>query len=144
MLTYLRVYYEEWKERRFLRSHHCSTRKQYNRKYDPDHNFRATHLREFYHGYKYFHYFPNYSHAAYTTIYDYGPGGYKMGYHLIEEWCEENLTHKWRKDGHRCLVNHWGQWEINEIGGGDLIFFAFQNKEDYFMFSLKWGGVTCK
>jgi hypothetical protein len=30
------------------------------------------------------------------------------------------------------------EWHINELGGGDYIFAAFKDPEDFFMFSLKW------
>jgi hypothetical protein len=31
------------------------------------------------------------------------------------------------------------EWHINELGGGDYIFAAFKDPEDFFIFRLKWG-----
>jgi hypothetical protein len=29
-------------------------------------------------------------------------------------------------------------WWFNDIGGSDVIYFAFQNEQDYMMFRLRW------
>jgi hypothetical protein len=53
------------------------------------------------------------------------------------KWCNENCTDKFRFDFHRVLSTSNG-WEINEIGGGDYIFFACKNPKDYTLFLLRW------
>jgi hypothetical protein len=30
------------------------------------------------------------------------------------------------------------QWEINELGGGDYIFAAFKNEQDFNWFLMRW------
>jgi len=30
------------------------------------------------------------------------------------------------------------EWEVNELGGGDYIFFACQDPQDYTLFLLRW------
>jgi hypothetical protein len=57
-------------------------------------------------------------------------------------WCKENLKGKFRFDYHRvinCPATAW-EWEINELGGLDYVFFACQDPEDFFIFKLTWGG----
>lgn len=133
--------YRTWKENRFLKKHGCKTREEYDRYYDPDHVPRATQIKNFYQGYKHIHCFDNHSSDIYKIIYDYGPGGYRDGFDDVYDWCKEHLQGKWRYDCHRvinCPATAW-QWEINEIGGHDIWFFAFQDDEDYFIFKLQWG-----
>ena len=142
MLHLLKTRYLAWKEARFLKQHHCRTRKEYDRMYDPDYVLRASQISNFYQGYRHIHCFENRASYVYERIYDYGPGGYRDGFPVICEWCEEHLTTKWRYDMLRAMKtpSTGNQWEINELGGsGDYWFFAFQDSEDYFMFKLQWG-----
>jgi hypothetical protein len=141
MLELLKTRYSAWKETRFLSQHHCRNRVEYERMYDPDYVPRATAIRNFYQGYQHVHCFENRANYVYTRIYDYGPGGYRDGFHVVCDWCEENITGKWRYDMLRVMKapSTDNQWEINELGGGDYWFFAFQDSEDYFMFKLQWG-----
>jgi hypothetical protein len=30
------------------------------------------------------------------------------------------------------------EWYFNDIGGTDVIYFAFKNEQDYLMFMLRW------
>lgn len=140
-MLYIKSKYRTWQENRFLAKHNCRNRKEYERKYDPDYVPRATQIKNYYQGYKHIHCFENYENFVYKRIYDYGPGGYRDGFHVICEWCDEQLQGKWRYDCHRVIncPATANQWEINEIGGGDHWFFAFQNDEDYFIFKLQWG-----
>lgn len=130
--------YRSWSEYRFLRKHGCTTRKEYNRKYDPDYNCRATRIADYYHGYPYVYCFEDEHHFAYAHIADYGPGGVRWGFHDINDWCEQHLTHKFRMDGHRVYKYFNDEWAINEIGGGDYIFAAFKSEVDYLHFRLRW------
>ena len=141
MINLLKTKLAKWKEDRFLKKHGCRTRKEYDRMYDPDYCIRALEMANYYHGYKHVHCFENHKGFAYQTIYDFGPGGYRTGFNVICDWCEENLTNKWRYDCHRVIKapSTANKWSINEIGGGDHYFFAFMDDEDYFMFKLQWG-----
>ena len=141
ILSQLKTKFNAWREDRFLKKHRCRTRKEYERKHDPDYEPRAIMIDYYYRGYKFVHCFDNHKGYAYTTLYDYGPGGYGTGQDEIYKWCEENLQGKWRCDCLRAIraPSTSNQWAINEIGGMDHWFFAFKNLEDYFIFKLQWG-----
>jgi len=142
MLNLLKTRYLAWKEVRFLKNHHCRNRAEYERKYDPDYVPCASQIHNYYQGYQHVHCFENRANYVYESIYDYGPGGYRDGFHEICDWCKENLSGKWRYDMLRAMKapSTGNQWEVNELSGGDYWFFAFRDPEDYFMFKLQWGG----
>lgn len=139
--------YKLYKDRAFLKKHGCETWKEYNRKFDPDYNFRADRIQDYYHGYPYVYCFENRENFAYTLLYDYGPGGFRYGCDDINDWCTEKLKGKFRIDVHRVhkmtpigIDGKDGKFEfwINEIGGSDYIFAAFKNERDYVNFLLRW------
>ena len=146
MLTTIKQRYKAWKERRFLKKHGCSSWKEYNRIYDPDYDIRASRVKDYYHGYPYWHVFERSNHYCYQLLYDYGPGGHRYGYHDIIDWCEENTKGKhridflrvWRQTGIDVNGQHHPELWINEIGGGDHIFVAFKEERDYTWFMLRW------
>ena len=86
------------------------------------------------------------NHYAHQCIHDWGPGGIRFGYEDIRDWCEEKCRFKYRMDIHRVLKqtgigingeedeDYW----FNDIGGGDFVYFAFQDERDYMMFMLRW------
>lgn len=111
------------------------TEEAYQRQTDPDYNYRASRIKDCYHGYAYIVAFENSKGepwVSYPTWID--------GYDTIQSWCKENCEGKWRTGIHRVFKNYWGEWTENELGGGDVLFFAFKSEEDCFMFKLKWGG----
>lgn len=118
----------------------------YRRNNDSSVCYHADKVSDFYSGYKYVYRCENPDHFAYTTIYDYGPGGYQYGYHVISDWCEDKCRFKYRMDFHRVLkqtglgINgeEYPEWYFNDIGGTDYIYVAFQNERDYMMFLLRW------
>jgi hypothetical protein len=141
--------YKTWQDQRFLKANGCESWKQYYRQRDPDHNPRASIVKDYYWKYKYVHQITsNPTHYAYKLLYDYGPAGYRYGWHEMQEWCETNLEHKWRHDWLR-VYQQTGlglngeedtNWHICDLGGtGDYIFFAFMHEEDAFKFALRWG-----
>lgn len=128
--------YQDWKDDRFLHNHGCDNWDQYHRIYDPDYHPRATQIRDYYHGYPNWTLFKDHNHIVYHWDLGYD------GMYVISQWCKENLKGKFRFDYHRvinCPATAW-QWEINELGGSDYIFFACKDPEDFFIFKLKWGG----
>lgn len=136
-LTTVKNKIHKWQEQRFLRKHGCVSWDMYNRLYDPDYNARATVLRDFYHGYPYWHVFDNYNHFCYKILGDYGPGGVFYGFNRMQAWCDTNIKHKFRIDGLRLFKNQ-NEWHLNELSGNDKIVFAFENERDYAWFMLKW------
>jgi hypothetical protein len=149
LLHLIKIKYRQWQDQRFLKSNGCTSWKQYNRMFDPDHNPRAHTVSSFYWKYKHVRQIlSNPEHYAYKLLYDYGPGGHKYGWHAINEWCENNLEHKWRVDVLRVYKqtgldwsgNEHPEWHICDLGGtGDYIFYAFMSDEDAFKFTLRWG-----
>jgi len=139
MFPTVRVKYKAWVDDRFLKKNLCTTWKQYHRKNDPDISYRASRVKDYYHGYQYVHGFESGKHYAYTLRYDYGPGGHRYGFDDIVDWCEENCEDKVRHDFFRVFrYDADCEWEINEIGGSDIVFVAFKNQEDYMYFKLRW------
>jgi hypothetical protein len=134
ILQLIQKRYREWQERRFLAAHGCETREQYDYRYDPGINRRANIVKDFYHGYPYVYCFTDHRHLIY-----YWDLGYDGTFEL-RKWCEGNCTDKYRFDFHRVLKTSStsNEWAINEIGGGDYIFFACKNPKDYTLFLLRW------
>jgi hypothetical protein len=130
----------DWQERRFLKRHGCRSRAQYERQHDPDVNFRADQIRDFYCGYPTVIILTEHSHYAYRNLWDFGPGGFRDGIHDILDWCQQNCEHKHRADFHRMTQdNHTGEYRINGLGVGDYYCLAFHSAHDAAMFRLRWG-----
>lgn len=127
----------DWRHHRFLKKHGCNSQRQYDLKYDIDHNIRATCIKDIYHGYP--HVFPirDYHHPVYKGK---GTSLCFPSYDYLEliEWCNNNCKGKWRHAWHMVIQNYSGEWEVNSIGGAYWIFFAFKDPKDASMFILKW------
>ena len=98
------------------------TEEQYQNYEDPDRNIRATRIKDYYFGYPYTH--------AFTST----------------RWCKANCRGKFRSDILR-VTKQTGiglngstteEWFLNDIGGGDALFYAFKDPKDYTMFCLRW------
>ncbi len=126
--------YSEYKDRKFLKKHNCSTWKEYHKYNDPDVDRIASRIRYFYRGYPYMYCFENHNHDIYNWDLAYD------GTYIVIDWCEKNCKDKFRLDGHRAIKcpATTNEWEINEIGGGDYYFAAFKNNRDYTLFLLRW------
>ncbi len=133
-MNFILKYYREWSERRFLKRHGCKTREEYDRKYDPDVAHRATRIKNFYQGYPYVYCFEDHKHDIYFWDLGYD------GVYVTNQWCKENLKGKYRFDFHRTsrAPSTANEWEVNELGGGDHIFFACQDPQDFTLFALRW------
>jgi hypothetical protein len=134
ILTTIKEKYHAWKEHRFLKRHGVATWAQYNHRYDPDINWRATRVNDFYHGYPYVYCFENRRHEVYHW------DVHLDGIYVLSQWCKDNCKDKFRFDFHRAMNapgTAW-QWHINELGGGDYIFVAFKNERDYTWFLMRW------
>lgn len=111
---------------------------QYKHNRDPDIERYANLIEDFYKGYPYLYACPNPNHYAYELLYDYGPGGHRYGFHDMSDWCSEHIRWNYRCDMHRVYENQWGKMELNDIGGHDIIYFAFKNEKDLIYFMLTW------
>jgi hypothetical protein len=138
MIKSLKERWKGYKEKRFLENYGCETWREYELKYDPDIGFRARWAHTFYHGY------PHLIPIDPQGLCDYGFHGVHHYHDLVEkmiEWCEQNCQGKWRNDWHRGFWDHQGNYEVyelNGIGGGDIMFFAFKEESDYIWFKLTW------
>lgn len=129
-----------WKNKRQLKKLGYTSWWQYRRQTDPDVFFPASKVKDYYRGYQYLHCFENHQHEIYQ--WDLGYDGSKD----IVDWCEKNITGKYRFDCLRCYqqtpVGLQGaeepEWWINELGSGDYIFFAFKEPVDMFLFKMRW------
>ena len=135
MIKRLKERYKGWKEKRFLEAHGCETWRQYERKHDPDVGYMARWAHTYYHGY------PHVLPIDPQNFIDWVRGGRHPYHELVDnmmEWCEQNCQGKWRNDWHRGFWDGHGNYELNSIGGGDIMFFAFKEESDYIWFKLTW------
>lgn len=121
--------YKERRELRFLAKHGCSTRKAYEKKIDPDHCNYATKIKDYYHGYPYVYCLSLHR----PEIYNYDWFHNEIQF---EHWFDKNCKGKYRLDAHRVTQNQQGEWQIDEMGGGDYYFVAFKEESDYLYFLL--------
>lgn len=135
------------KSEAFLQSYSCASWSQYNKEYDTDIIRYATLVSQFYHGYTYIH--PIESSKSLEDQY----GDWLIGLSEMGKWCEHNLSEKFRYDIHRVIRERglihneyddtmlWTEiddYSMNDLGGQDVLFFAFKSKKDYTWFKLKW------
>ena len=112
--------------------------RQYKHNRDPDIQLHANYVQHFYKGYPYVYAIKDYSHYAFQWIHDFGPGGQWFGYDEMTMWCEEKIRWNYRRDIHRVIENASGLVEFNDIGGHDVIYFAFKNEKDFTYFLMRW------
>lgn len=133
MIKKLKERWKGYKEKRFLENYGCETWREYERKYDPDVGFRARWAHTYYHSY------PHILPMDPQKFSGWAQGG--TIFQLVDkmtEWCEQNCQGKWRNDWHRGFWDAHGNYELNSIGGGDIMFFAFKEESDYVWFTLTW------
>jgi hypothetical protein len=108
------------------------TQAEYDRAYDPGTNFRASRVKDMYPGYPYV-FELEYALGFWTQF-----GDWAQGLSIMKDWAQEHCKDKWRDDFHRVIKDYWGDWECNELGGGDVLFFAFKSEQDCMWFTLRW------
>lgn len=128
----------KWLAERKLKKSGYETWSRYRHNRDSDVQKYANHLDDFYFKYPYVYACTNPNHYAYELVRDYGPGGVTYGYNVIEEWCSDKIRWNYRVDIHRVWQDQWGKYSLNDIGGGDIIFFAFKREQDFTHFLLRW------
>ena len=128
----------KWKAERKLKKSGYLTWRAYKHSRDPDVQKYAQCVEDFYVGYPYVYACTYPKHFAYQFVADYGPGGHVYGYDEINDWCHEKIRWNFRCDIHRVYENQWGKMELNDIGGYDIIYFAFKREQDFTHFLLRW------
>lgn len=120
---------------------------QYQRTFDPDRNPRADVVADYYCGYPHVYVFTSTRVAPFTLFPD-----WMSGYTAMTTWCDTQCKGKYRQDILRASKKRlWhnteqgtmessesGEWIIDELGGGDCLFFAFKDSKDYSHFLLRW------
>ena len=135
MIKQLKERWKGYKEKRFLENYGCNTWREYERKYDDAIGPRARWTHTYYHGY------PHVLPIDPQNFIDWVRGGRHPYHELVDnmmEWCEQNCQGKWRNDWHRGFWDGHGNYELNSISGGDVMFFAFKKESDYVWFKLAW------
>lgn len=132
------------KNRTFLKEHNCHTWRQYNRDNDTDIIRYATLVSQFYHGYPY--------HVKFEEV-PYSITDWMKWVKDMWDWCDKNCSDKFRYDIHRVIRERglihnqyndtmiWSEiddYSMNDVGGHDILFFAFKNEKDYTWFKLRW------
>lgn len=98
-------------------------------------NRRASTVRDFYCGYPYFYAFDSAFKLPFTNY-----TSWVQAHDDMIIWCNTNCQCQWRQDFHRVIKdpNNPRNYCINEIGGGDILVFAFSSETDYTLFLLRW------
>jgi hypothetical protein len=123
------------------------TEEQYQRNFDDDRNPRADRVDDYYFGYRHVYVFTSTRVPPFTLYPD-----WSRAYDAMTTWCQTNCQDKWRHDILRVSKKRlWhntesgtmeasdsGEWIVDEMGGGDCLFFAFKDSKDYSMFLLRW------
>jgi hypothetical protein len=139
----IKAFIRHRKNKAFLKSKRVFSWQEYKLRYDDDIIRHATLVSHFYHGY------------PYTCYFERVPDGELLMPWLkkMDEWCDKNCSGKIRHDIHRVirekgLIHNeyddtmlWSDIEdfsMNDIGGHDLLFYAFKDEKDYSWFKLRW------
>jgi len=133
----IRAFVRKYKAERKLEKSGYGTWRIYKHNRDKDVCVYANDVNTFYTGYPYV-YAINYNHYAYQLICDSGPFGDIYGYDEMTMWCEDKIRWNYRIDIHRVWPNYEGKMMFNDIGGSDIVYFAFKNEKDFTHFLLRW------
>lgn len=144
ILKRIKAYIRFKKSQRFLRKHRVSSWREYKSVYDEDIINRATLISQYYHGYPYLCYFEKVP-----------PGitDWRDWFSEMHNWVDKNCSDKVRHDIHRVirekgLIHNeyddtmlWSdieEFSLNDVGGHDVLFFAFKSEKDLAWFKLRW------
>jgi hypothetical protein len=112
------------------------TEEEFQRIEDPDRNVRCSRVKDYYGGYQHIHSFTTTRTLPWTEF-----ANWMDCYEQMNEWCKANCQGKFRSDILRVIKapSTNNEWELNDIGGGDALFYAFKDSRDFTMFCLRWG-----
>ena len=128
MFKWIQTQYREWQERRFLRRYGVGSRAAYEYIYDPRIMWGASLVRDFYHGY---------AQVVRVDNVCLDLRSHRQRRADIAAWCRENCQGHVRADMLRASHIH-GEWQLDELGGGDYYFVAFERDDDHTLFALRW------
>lgn len=133
-LVNIKNYWNSYKHNKYLKKRGW-TELDYQKHHDPDCNYRSTCIKDYYRGYPYFHVFTSTRTMPWTEF-----GNWMDCYKGMNDWCESNCLNKFRSDIHRVIKepSNSNEWEMNEMSGGDALFYAFKDSRDYTIFLLRW------
>lgn len=129
----LKTKWNAWREKRFLKRHGCTTREEYDQHYDKDVCKYSNQVENYYQGYPYIHAFV----SSHKTPFDQF-GDWLEGLTVLRDWCRVTCKKKWRTDMLRVRLDSGNLWVMDEMGGGDVVFFAFKSEQDLLWFRLRW------
>ena len=131
----VRAYLRKYKAARKLKMSGHDTWASYRHMHDPDICRSSLGPKDFYIGYPYVYKIASPDHYAYQSV----DGFMTCGYDIMRKWCEKNIRYNYRMDYHRVFKDHFTRELFNEMAGDDMIYFAFNNEQDYLLFVLRWG-----
>ena len=132
--------FNNWQHQRYLKKMGW-TQEAYDRQTDPDYNIRGNTISSYYCGYPYVMII-----ASSTPLANHF-GSWLEGVTEIRDWCKANLEGKFREDIVRAYTQtplglngpEDIEYVISDIGGVDILCWAFKDEQDYLWFQLKWG-----
>jgi hypothetical protein len=140
VLEELKSHWDFYQHRMYLKKKGW-TEEQYQNYEDPDRNIRAVRIKDYYFGYQHTHAFTTTRTLPWTEF-----ANWMDCYEQMNAWCKANCRGKFRSDILRVIkqtgIGLNGDteevWELNDIGGGDALFYAFKDSRDFTMFCLRW------
>ena len=140
ILRRIQARYKLYVTRKLFKKERVTTWERYFRKNDILIDRRANDIGTFYKLYPHIAIFE--STSIFTNCND-----WQIGFDEAKVWCRNNCKGIWRWDFHRVITQErihpdtkvlYEYKSFNEIGGTDVLSFAFTNEKDYIWFKLKW------
>jgi hypothetical protein len=135
----IKAVYKLWRDKRILKSHGVTNWRDFNKTFDKKINRRAITVDKFYHSYPYV--------VVFESPPKFGSGHWLSTVRYIYRWCDEHCKGSYRYDYHRVVKQTFinsnegllkDQWVFNDIGGRDILVFAFTDSKDYVWFKMKF------
>lgn len=137
LLKKVKARYKLWTRKRLFKQEQVDSWYEYFRKRDFNINGRSGTINGYYEGYKYL--------EIIDSERSFEPYGLMEGLYKRTTWCLFNCKGMWRHDFHRVIKQEGIKdnilsefYVMNELGGSDILVFAFMNEEDYIWFKLKF------